>query len=131
MNTTKPAWWRIAAGLAVLLLLVLFAVKLLPFYLLNFDFQRALAEIAVRPSTATTPDDVLRAEIINRAARLGLPVRLDDIGVKRSDRRIEIEVLYGSRRTPAVHGRSALPPARQRAIAGSERMKSEAFSRWP
>ena len=94
MNTARPAWWRIAAGLAVLLLMVLFAVRLLPFYLLNLDFQRALAEIAGRPSTATTPDDVLRAEVINRAAKLGLAVRLDDIGVKRSDRRIEIEVLY-------------------------------------
>jgi len=94
MNTTRPAWWRIAAGVAVLLLLVLFAVRLLPAYLLNLKFQRALAEIVQRPDTATTLDDMLRAEVVNRAARLGLPVRLRDVGVKRADRRIEIEVLY-------------------------------------
>lgn len=94
MNTIRPAWWRIAAGVTVLLLLVLFAVRLLPAYLLNLEFQRALAEIVARPATAAAPDDMLRAEVVNRAAGLGLPVRLTDVGVKRSDRRIEIEVLY-------------------------------------
>jgi hypothetical protein len=94
MNTTRPAWWRIAAGVAVLLLMVLLAVRLVPAYLLNLKFQRALTEIVERPAMRTTPDDALRAEIVNRAARLGLPVRLEDVGVKRADHRIEIEVLY-------------------------------------
>ena len=94
MNTARPARWRIAAGVAVLLLLVFFAVRLLPAYLLNLEFQRALTEIVERPATRTTLDDMLRAEVVNRAARLGLPVRLEDVGVKRTDRRIEIEVLY-------------------------------------
>jgi hypothetical protein len=78
----------------VLLFMVVFAVRLLPAYFLNLEFQRALAEIVARPETATTLDDILRAEVINRAARLGLPVKLEDIGVTRADRRIEIEVLY-------------------------------------
>jgi len=78
----------------VLLLLALFAVRLLPAYLLNLEFQRALAEIVGRPATRTMLDDALRAEVVNRAARLGLPVRLRDVGVQRADRRIEIEVLY-------------------------------------
>ena len=69
-------------------------MRLLPAYLLNLEFQRALAEIVERPATRTTLDDMLRAEVVNRAARLGLPVRLEDVGVKRTDRRIEIEVLY-------------------------------------
>jgi hypothetical protein len=94
MNTIRPAWWRIAAGVALLFLLVLLAVRLLPSYLLNLELQRAVAEIVQRPETATRLDDMLRAEIVNRAAGLGLPVRLGDVGVKRSDRRIEIEVLY-------------------------------------
>lgn len=94
MNETRPEWWRIAAGVAVLVLIVVFAVRLLPAYLLNLEFQRALAEIVARPETATTLDDILRAEVINRAARLGLPVRLEDIVVKRAFGRIEIEVMY-------------------------------------
>ena len=94
MNTTRPEWWRVVAGAAVLLLLALFAVRLLPAYLRNLEFQRALAEIVERPATRTTPDEALRAEVINRAAGLGLPVRLEDIGVKRAEGRIEIEVLY-------------------------------------
>lgn len=94
MNATRLEWWRIAAGAAVLLVLVMMAVRLLPSYLRNLEFQRALAEIVQRPETATALDDMLRAEVINRAARLGLPVRLRDVGVTRSDRRIEIEVLY-------------------------------------
>lgn len=94
MNAARTEWWRLVAGAAVLLLLVLFAVRLLPAYLLNLEFQRALTEIVGRPATATTLDDVLRAEVVNRAARLGLPVRLDEVSVKRAVGRIEIEVLY-------------------------------------
>jgi hypothetical protein len=94
MNRTRVAWWRIAAGVAVLLLLVLFAVRLLPAYLRNLEFQRALTEIVERPAARTTPDDALRTEVVDRAARLGLPVRLEGVGVKRAERRIEIEVLY-------------------------------------
>ncbi len=74
--------------------MVVFAVRLLPAYLLNLELQRALTEIVERSAARTTLDDVLRAEVVNRAARLGLPVRLEDVGVKRADRRIEIEVLY-------------------------------------
>ena len=94
MNSTRVAWWRIAAGAVVLLVLVVMAVRLLPAYALNLEFQRALTEIVERPATGATPDDVLRAEVVKRAARLGLPVRLEDVGVKRAERRIEIEVLY-------------------------------------
>jgi hypothetical protein len=83
-----------AAGSAVLLVLLLLAARLFPAYLLNLEFQRALDETVQQAAGSATLDDVLRAEVVNRAARLGLPVRLTDIRVKRAERRLEIEVLY-------------------------------------
>ena len=94
MNSVRPARWRIAAGVAVLLILVGVAVRLLPAYLRNLELQRAMEETVQLAASSAMPDDALRAEVTKRAAKLGLPVQPGDVRVRRSGSRIDIEVLY-------------------------------------
>jgi hypothetical protein len=88
MNSSK---WRFAAGLAALFLLIAVAGRLLPSYWRNLEFQRALDQAG--PS-ASLSDDALRARVANAAARLALPLRAEDIRVRRAAGRVEVEVLY-------------------------------------
>jgi hypothetical protein len=86
--------WRIAGGVAVLAALALFAVRLVPVYLKNFELQQFLEETAQRKATIETLDDLIRVQVVNEAARLGLPVRADQVRVRRTPGKIRIEVLY-------------------------------------
>ena len=83
-----------AAGAAVLLVLIVIAAGLLPAYVESLRFQRALETVAQRAAGASEADDTIRVEAMNAAARLGLAVSLDQVRVKRAARRLEIEVLY-------------------------------------
>jgi hypothetical protein len=94
MNSARLAKWRIAAGTAVLLTLLAVAVRLLPAYMRNLEFQRALDQTVQMAASSSMPDDAVRTEVVKRAAGLGLPVQPGDIRVKRSSGRIEVEVLY-------------------------------------
>jgi hypothetical protein len=90
----KPGRWRIVAGSAALLLLILFAARLLPAYWRNLAFQRALVDVAQQALTSETPDDAIRVRVINAAAGMGIPVGLDQVRVRRAQDRLEIETLY-------------------------------------
>ncbi len=85
---------RIAGGLAVIAMLGVFAARLLPVYLKNFHLQQYLEETAQLPATLERPDALLRVDVVNRAARLGLPVRIDQVRVRRWAGHVRIEVLY-------------------------------------
>ena len=82
------------AGAVLLLLLIFVAARLLPAYLENLEFQRALEGIVQRGAGSNQPDDALRVEVVNAAARMGLPVGFDQVRVKRAARRLEIQALY-------------------------------------
>ena len=90
----KPGKWRIAAGAAALLVLVLFAARLLPAYWRNLAFQRALVEVAQQGAASEEADDGIRAKVINAAAGMGIAVGLGQVRIKRAQGRIEVEVLY-------------------------------------
>lgn len=85
---------RIVGGLAVLALLAVFAVRLLPVYLKNFQFEQYLEETVQLPATLERADALVRADVVNRAAQLGLPVRIDQVRVRRTEGHVRIEVLY-------------------------------------
>ena len=90
----KPGRWRIAAGVAALATLILFAAMLLPPYWRNLEFQRVLEATAQKAAASSEPDEPLRVEVVNAAARLGLSVGFEQVRVKRAQGRLEIEVLY-------------------------------------
>jgi hypothetical protein len=86
---------RVIAGIAVLVMLVLVGVLLIPPYIENFKLQRYLNDLDADEATARLPVDVIRTNVVNKAAALGLPVHGDDVRVTRSDDgALRIEVLY-------------------------------------
>lgn len=88
--------WRVALGVAVLVVLGAMVVQLLPVYLRNLQFQRMLNELAAgeRSSGFLRPEEMIRVEVVNTAAAMGLPVRADQVRVSRDGERLRIETLY-------------------------------------
>ena len=86
---------RAIGGVAVLFMLVLVGVLLVPPYVENWKLQQYLNDLDTDAATAQTPVEVIRANVVNKAAELGLPVHTEDVRVARSgDGSLRIEVLY-------------------------------------
>ena len=86
--------WRKVAGVGVLLIMAAIGVPLIPPYVENWKLQSFLNQMAQDPATAQKTPDILRANIIDKAASLGLPVHTDDVRVTQSGDGLKIEVLY-------------------------------------
>jgi len=86
--------WRRAAAAAVLAILAIVAVRLLPFYFHNTEFQRFLGETAAHQENLLKPEDQLRIAIVQRATALALPVRTDQIEIDRSPTHLRIAARY-------------------------------------
>ena len=82
--------WRIAAGLGVLALLSIVGVELIPPYYQNLEFQRYVDDAVDR---AQVPD-ALVADVVNKAARMGLPVHEADVHVTRAGNGLRVEIIY-------------------------------------
>ena len=85
---------RIAAALLILIVLVVMGVSLLPLYLENMRLQSYVEGITQNAENRTRPDDVLRVAVLEKAALLGLPVKADNVHIKRSDDNVRIDVRY-------------------------------------
>ena len=81
-------------GAAALLGLAVCVARLLPAYLGNLRFQQALEGIVQRDVDSSKPDDAVRAEVVNAAARMGLPVSFEQVRVRRAQGRLEVQTLY-------------------------------------
>jgi hypothetical protein len=86
--------WRAIGGIAVLAVLVLIGVSLLPPYFENWKLQQYLNDLSADPATAQKPADMIRANVVNKAAELGLPVHTDDVRVTRNGDGFKVDVLY-------------------------------------
>lgn len=86
--------WRIAAGIGVLVILVLIGVLLAPPYYHNWQLQRYLHALVQDPATVNRSPDLVRALVVDKAASLGLPVRTPDVRVLRLKDKTKIEALY-------------------------------------
>ena len=86
--------WRIAAGIGVLGALVFIAVRLAPIYIDNYEFQRYVEEITQSAGNQARSDDLLRTWVVEKATALDLPVRAQDVQVKRSSDGVRIDVRY-------------------------------------
>lgn len=90
----KPGAWRIAAGAAVLLVMLLLAARLLPPYVRNLEFQNALIGVLQRAIDSKGSDEAILSGVLAQAARLGLSVNAKDVHVRRAQGRLEVEVVY-------------------------------------
>jgi hypothetical protein len=85
---------RLIAGAAVLLILLIVGVFLIPPYASNWQLQSYLNDLADDPVTAKKPAAVVRTEVLNQAAGLGLPLQSDDVHVAETNGHVRIDVLY-------------------------------------
>ncbi|MGO4882499.1 MAG: hypothetical protein ACLP59_16950 [Bryobacteraceae bacterium] len=86
--------WRQAAGIAVLAVLVILAIRLIPIYIRNHELQEFVEDVTHRAAEPTSSDDVLRSWILDKAAQLDLPVVADNVHIERTSGNVHIEVRY-------------------------------------
>jgi hypothetical protein len=85
---------RIAAAALVLAGLTAAAVLMLPPYFQNLEFQRYLEQAIQQANAGSYPPELVRAQVLNKAAEMGLPVRGDRVAVERAGAGYRIRVLY-------------------------------------
>jgi hypothetical protein len=90
----KPSRWRLAAAAVVLASLAFFAVRLSPYYVRNYRYQQYVESVAQSRDVASKSDDLLRTLMVEKAADLELPVKADNVQVKRSPDGLRIDIRY-------------------------------------
>ena len=85
---------RIAAAALILVVLAVLGGRLLPLYLDNMRLQSYVEGIAQNEEARTRPDDALRVAVLEKAAFLGLPIKAENVHIKRSSDTMRIDVRY-------------------------------------
>jgi hypothetical protein len=88
------SYLRIGAAALIVAGLVAAAVLMLPPYFQNLEFQRYLEQVTQQVDAATYPPELVRAQVLNKAAGMGLPVRGDQVAVELAGGGYRIRVLY-------------------------------------
>ncbi len=78
------------AGLGVLVLLIVVTSALVPAYFENMEFQRYLDSAVQR---SQSPEGLV-ADVVNKAAQLGLPVHAGDVHVTKTENGLRVELIY-------------------------------------
>lgn len=86
--------WRIAAGVAVLLILLGMVARFTPIYLHNLQLQSYVASVTQSASNSPSLDDPLRSEILDKAHALNLPVTADDVHITHTADGVRVDVRY-------------------------------------
>ena len=74
----------------MLAVLAIVGAALLPPYWENLRFQRYVDSAVER----TQVPDALMADVVNKAAQLGLPVRIGDVHVIRTEKGLRVDIIY-------------------------------------
>jgi uncharacterized protein DUF4845 len=85
---------RIGFALLILLVLGLLGARLLPLYVENMRLQSYVEGITQDGENRTRPDDFLRVAVLEKAAFLGLPVKANNVHIKRLNESVRIDVRY-------------------------------------
>ena len=87
--------WRIAAAIAVILVLLGFGVRIAPVYLHNLELQNYVAKLTHNASTPDgSGDAALLQLVLDKARTLDLPVMAENVHVYRSTEGPRIDVRY-------------------------------------
>lgn len=70
------------------------ALMMLPPYLDNARLARSMQEFATQEGSAALSEDVIRAQLAERAAKLGLPLDPKQIRVEKAEGRLRVEAIY-------------------------------------
>ena len=90
----KSGAWRIAAGVMVLLLMLVLASRLAPPYVRNLEFQNALPGVLERAVKSGGSDEAILKGVLEQAARLGLHIDPNDVHPRRAQGWLRVEVFY-------------------------------------
>lgn len=63
-------------------------------YIANWRLQSYINDLADDPGVSKRPVGAIRADVLNEAATLGLPVQSDDVQVAATPSGVKIDVLY-------------------------------------
>lgn len=87
--------WRTALAVAILAALVFFCALLAPAYWRNWQFTGELETICRERAPSQVAADIVRAQVQDRAAQMGISLRHEEIRVTGpAGGRLEIEVFY-------------------------------------
>jgi hypothetical protein len=86
--------WRLIAGVAVFACFLGVIAALAPVYIDNLRLGSYIRALAAAPDAAVAPDDKLRAEVLDRAGRLGLPVQPNDVQITHPGGKMQLQVKY-------------------------------------
>lgn len=78
----------------IVAVLAILGARLLPLYLENMRLQTYVEGIAQDAENRTRSDEALRVAVLEKAAFLGLPVKAENVLIKRSTDSIRIDVRY-------------------------------------
>lgn len=84
--------WRLISGFAVLGSLLLVALALAPVYVASYQLSQYVRMLALRPGTTAVPDEILRAQIVEHAHTLKLPVEPVDVTVTHTGQRTQLQI---------------------------------------
>lgn len=85
---------RTAAGVILAAALVCVLAMLVPAYRKNSSFQEYLEQAVTRPE----PPGILKTDIVNRAAQIGLPLRDSDVRItEKPGNGLRVDIVYVSR----------------------------------
>jgi hypothetical protein len=93
-KTIRTNRLRVAAAVLILIALAIMGARLLPIYLYNMRLQSYVERITQDAENRTRPDDQLRVAVLEKAAFLGLPVKAENVRIKRSEDTMRIDVRY-------------------------------------
>jgi hypothetical protein len=95
--------WRIIAGIAVFASFAIILAFLAPVYVDNFRLREYVRDLTAQSEAAAESDDQLRAEVLDRAHRLDLPVQGADIHIIHNGTRPHVEMRYKVRMDLALY----------------------------
>jgi len=90
----KLPWWRLIAGLLVLLALASVLIALGPVYFEDYQLRQYVRSAVGRSDTAPGSDDALRASILTRAKQLDLPVAAGEVEISHPGGKLRVQLNY-------------------------------------
>lgn len=96
---TRPAdgalpFWRLIAGILVLLAMASVLVALAPVYFEDYQLRQYIRSEVRGPNIAAMADDALRSAVLARAQQLNLPVAASDVQIAHADGKVEVRLKY-------------------------------------
>jgi len=108
--------WRLLTALCILGALAFLGIRLTPLYIHNLQLQNYVNDLSVHPDSMARPDESLKAQVLQKAQALQLPVTPDNVRILRTGDRMRIDVRYIVRVDLPCSpcGQVRLPPVRCR-----------------